>query len=51
MNDSAQSKVFIVDDDDGVRDGLKAMLESEDQAVEVYANGRDFLDSYDPSEL
>ena len=49
MNDSAQSKVFIVDDDGGVRDGLKAMLESEDQAVEVYANGRDFLDSYDPS--
>lgn len=49
MNVSAQSKVFIVDDDDGVRDGLKAMLESEDQNVEVYANGGDFLDSYDPS--
>jgi len=49
VNISAQSMVFIVDDDDGVRDGLKAMLESEDQAVEVYANGRDFLDSYDSS--
>ncbi len=49
MNISVQSKIFIVDDDDGVRDGLKAMLESEDQAVEVYANGRDFLESYDPS--
>ena len=49
MNASVQSKVFIVDDDEGVRDGLKAMLESEDQNVEVYANGRDFLDSYDPS--
>ncbi len=46
---STQSKIFIVDDDDGVRDGLRAMLESEDQNVEVYANGRDFLDSYDPS--
>lgn len=46
---SVQSKVFIVDDDDGVRDGLKAMLESEDISVEVYANGRDFLDSYEPS--
>ncbi len=49
MNVSVQSKVFIVDDDDGVRDGLKAMLESEELNVEVYANGRDFLDSYDPS--
>lgn len=49
MNVSVQSKVFIVDDDYAVRDGLKAMLESEDQCVEVYANGRDFLDSYDPS--
>ena len=46
---SVQSKVFIVDDDDGVRDGLKAMLESEDISVEVYANGREFLDSYEPS--
>lgn len=49
MSVSIQSTVFIVDDDDGVRDGLKAMLESEDQSVEVYANGRDFLNSYDPS--
>ena len=49
MNVSVQSKVFIVDDDDGVRDGLKAMLESEDQSVEVYANGRDFLDAYETS--
>ncbi len=49
MNILVQSKVFIVDDDDGVRGGLKAMLESEDQAVEVYANGQDFLESYDPS--
>ncbi len=49
MNISVQSKVFIVDDDDGVRDGLKAMLESEDQAVEVYSNGRDFLESFDPT--
>ena len=49
MSVSVQSRVFIVDDDDGVRDGLKAMLESEDQRVEVYANGQDFLDSYDLS--
>ena len=46
---SVQSKIFIVDDDDGVREGLKAMLESEDLSVEVYANGREFLDSYEPS--
>ena len=46
---SVQSKSFIVDDDDGVREGLKAMLESEDLSVEVYANGREFLDSYEPS--
>ena len=49
MSISAQPKIFVVDDDEGVRDGLKAMLESEYQSVEVYANGRDFLDAYDPS--
>ena len=49
MTTSVQPKIFIVDDDDGVRDGLKAMLESEYQSVEVYANGRDFLDAYRPS--
>lgn len=48
MNVPVQSRIFVVDDDDGVRDGLKAMLESEDHLVEVYVNGRDFMDAYDP---
>lgn len=39
--------VFIVDDDEGVRDGLSLLLATVGQPCELYECGQDFLDSYD----
>ena len=44
-----ETPIFVVDDDDAVRDSLKALLEAEGLSVETYASGQAFLDSYDPS--
>ncbi len=41
--------VFVVDDDKGVRDALKLLLESVDLNVETYATATDFLKAYDTS--
>lgn len=47
MKDS--QTVFIVDDDEGVRDGLSLLLATVGQNCEVYECGQDFLDEYDES--
>lgn len=39
------AKVFIVDDDDGVRDSLAVLLESAGYAVETFASAASFLDA------
>lgn len=39
--------VFIVDDDEGVREGLSMLLESVGQACELYPSALDFLENYD----
>jgi len=41
--------VFVVDDDEGVRDYLKWLIESVRLDVRVFATAREFLDSYDTS--
>src|SRR5919106_5125112 len=41
--------VFIVDDDQAVRDSLAALLETVGLKVETYASGQAFLDAYAPS--
>ncbi|MCH7742335.1 MAG: response regulator transcription factor [Proteobacteria bacterium] len=38
--------VYVVDDDDAVRDSLKVLLESDGLNTQVYASGREFMDSY-----
>jgi FixJ family two-component response regulator len=38
--------VFVVDDDQPVRDGLKLLLRSVGHRVEAYASAQDFLDAY-----
>ncbi len=38
--------VYIVDDNEGVRETIKSLFESVDQAVEAFASARAFLDSY-----
>ena len=40
--------VLIVDDDEGVREGLGLLLESVGQAYRAYGSALEFLDSYDP---
>ncbi len=44
-----ETPIFVVDDDDAVRDSLKALLETEGLSVETYVSGQEFLDAYDPS--
>lgn len=41
--------VFIVDDDDGIREGLSLLLETVGQACELYSSALEFLDTYDPN--
>src|ERR1700753_4196741 len=39
--------VYIVDDDDSVRDSARALLESYDHAVQDFASARDILAAFD----
>ena len=43
-----QDTVFIVDDDEGVREGLGLLLETVGQPYESYSSAIEFLDAYDP---
>ncbi len=40
--------IFVVDDDEAVRDSLRALLGSAGLTVEAYASGREFLEGYAP---
>ena len=46
---NAEQTVFIVDDDEGVRDGLSLLLATVGQSCELYECGQEFLDAYDDS--
>jgi FixJ family two-component response regulator len=39
--------VYIVDDDEGIREGLSLLLETTEQASKVYCSAIDFLEDYD----
>lgn len=39
--------VYIVDDDEGIREGLSLLLETTGQAVKLYSSAIDFLENYD----
>jgi FixJ family two-component response regulator len=45
---SNKPTVFVVDDDQEVRESIRWLLESVDLAVETFGSGREFLDAYDP---
>lgn len=47
---SADEVVFIVDDDEAVRDSLKLLLEAYDCHTEGYSSTREFLYAYRPRE-
>lgn len=44
---TSESKVFIVEDDDAVRDSLQMILESVGYATQTFASALEFLDRYD----
>lgn len=41
--------VFVVDDDEGIRDGLGMLLATVGQRCEVFASATEFLEQYDPN--
>ena len=43
--------VYVVDDDDAVRDSLKWLLEASDYRVELYDSGESFIVKYDPKAI
>jgi len=45
----AEPTVFVVDDDDAARNGLRELMESVCVCVETFTSARDFLASYDPN--
>ena len=45
--DRASATVYVVDDDDGVRDSLRALLETHGFAVESFASSDAFITRYD----
>lgn len=44
----SEPTVFIVDDDEGVRDSLSLLIESNGIRVEAYGSARGFLEQYQP---
>jgi len=42
--------IFVVDEDSGVRDGLRAMLEAHGYDVAEFPTAEDFLERYDPGQ-
>jgi two-component system, LuxR family, response regulator FixJ len=46
---SVEPTVFVVDDDQAMRDSLRFLVASVDLGVECYASAEDFLDSYRPT--
>lgn len=47
-SDTNKPTVFVVDDDEMVRDSLRWLLEAAGFKVETFASGEDFLKGYDP---
>ncbi len=45
---TSEATVFVVDDNAGVRESLRALLESAGLAVETYGSSDEFLAAYDP---
>ena len=46
---SEEQTVYIVDDDEGIREGLSLLLDTVAQQHKVYSSAQEFLDQYHPS--
>ena len=49
MNDDA-AVIYVVDDDDAIRDSLRFLLKSVGLGSETYESAADFLESFDPAD-
>jgi two-component system response regulator FixJ len=47
LAEAVRETIYIVDDDEAVRDSARALLESYDLTVQDYRSARDFLAAYD----
>lgn len=47
----ASSTIFIVDDDEAVRDSLRWLLEANGYRVKSFSGGEQFLEAYDPEQV
>ncbi len=45
-----EQTVFIVDDDEGIRDGLSMLLSTVGQPCQAFASAAEFLEHYDPAD-
>ena len=45
---NGEATVFIVDDDDAVRDSLEDLVDSVGLKAEIFASAQEFLAAYDP---
>lgn len=50
MANSAKPTVFIVDDDDAVRQALRMLMRSVELPVEAFPSAQDFLETYEPNQ-
>lgn len=48
VSNANEPLVYVIDDDEAVRDSLTMLLESEGLACEAFASAFDFLEAYDP---
>ena len=49
MIDHSNSVIFVLDDDDAVRDSLRLLLETQNYQVQTFASGEEFLEQYNPN--
>ena len=48
---NTKGTVYVVDDDDAIRDSLRWLLEANDYKVELYDSGESFIAKYDPNAI
>jgi FixJ family two-component response regulator len=51
IDHQASSMIYIVDDDEAVRDSLRWLLEANGYTVRSYAGAEEFLSAYDPDQV
>ena len=50
-NEKTLGTVYVVDDDEAVRDSIRWLLEASNYKVELYESGESFIAHYDPNAI